>query len=61
MTATLSPTLAETVTRRFAARRRMAFAIPAVILAYLVYAAISFDLAGLGSKPNQPIDLLRAA
>ncbi len=47
MTATLSPTLADTITRRFAARRRIAFAIPAAILAYLIYAAISFDIAGL--------------
>jgi phosphonate transport system permease protein len=47
MTATLAPTLADTVTRRFAAKRRMAFALPAAILAYLVYAAISFDVASL--------------
>ncbi len=48
MTATvLSTPLAETVTARFTARRRMAFAIPAAILAYLIYAAISFDVAGL--------------
>jgi phosphonate transport system permease protein len=47
MTATLSPTLADTVTRSFARRTRLAFAIPAAIIAYLVYAAISFDIAGL--------------
>ena len=47
MTVSMSPTLAETVTRRFAAKRRMAFAVPAVILAYLIYAAISFDVASL--------------
>ncbi|MDM7933415.1 phosphonate ABC transporter, permease protein PhnE [Tabrizicola sp.] len=47
MTATLAPTLADTVTRGFARKRRMAFAIPAAILAYLVYAAISFDVASL--------------
>jgi len=51
MTATLpmtqAPILAETMTRRFAAKRRMAFAVPAAILAYLIYAAISFDIAGL--------------
>jgi phosphonate transport system permease protein len=46
----LSHSLAETVTRSFAARRRLAFAIPAAILAYLVYAAISFDLAGLAQR-----------
>jgi phosphonate transport system permease protein len=44
---TVTPTLADVVTRRFASRRRMAFAIPAAILAYLVYAAISFDVASL--------------
>ena len=49
MTATALP-LAVTVTRSFAARRRLAFAVPAAILAYLVYAAISFDLAGLASR-----------
>ena len=48
--ATLSPSLAASVTASFAARRRMAFAIPAVILAYLIYAAISFDLAGLAQR-----------
>ena len=51
MTTTLSMTqpqgLADTITRRFAAKRRMAFAVPAAILAYLIYAAISFDIAGL--------------
>ncbi len=40
-------TLAETVTRSFDRKRRIAFVIPAVIVAYLVYAAISFDIAGL--------------
>jgi phosphonate transport system permease protein len=47
MTATLSPSLADTVTRSFDRKRRIAFAIPAAILAYLIYAAISFDVAGL--------------
>ena len=47
MTATLSSTLADTVTRSCARRTRIAFAIPAAIIAYLVYAAISFDIAGL--------------
>ena len=50
MTATLSPSLADTVTRRFATRTRLAFAVPAAILAYLIYAAISFDLAGLAQR-----------
>jgi phosphonate transport system permease protein len=47
MTAMLSPTLADSVTRRFARRTRIAFAIPAAIIAYLIYAAVSFDIAGL--------------
>jgi phosphonate transport system permease protein len=47
MTATLSPSLADTVTRSFARRTRIAFAIPAAIIAYLIYAAISFDVASL--------------
>ena len=51
MTATaLSPSLADQLTQRFTAKRRLAFAIPAAILAYLVYAAISFDLAGLAQR-----------
>jgi phosphonate transport system permease protein len=48
MTATAhAPSLVETVTRSFARRTRIAFAIPAAIIAYLIYAAISFDVAGL--------------
>jgi phosphonate transport system permease protein len=48
MTATALPTgLADTVTRSFARKRRLAFAIPTAIIAYLIYAAISFDIAGL--------------
>ncbi len=51
MTATtLAPSLTETVIRRFNAKRRMAFAVPAAIIAYLVYAAISFDIAGLVNR-----------
>lgn len=42
--------LAETVTARFAARQRMAFAVPLLVLAYLAYAAISFDLPALWQK-----------
>lgn len=44
------PALAETVTRAFDRKRRLAFAIPAAILAYLIYAAISFDIAGLMAR-----------
>lgn len=47
MNATFSPTITDSVTRSFARRMRLAFAIPAAIIAYLVYAAISFDVAGL--------------
>jgi phosphonate transport system permease protein len=47
MTATLAPDLTESITRRFARRTWFAFAIPVVIIAYLIYAAISFDVAGL--------------
>ena len=39
--------LAQTVVRRFDQKRRVSFAIPLVILAYLTYAAISFDVTGL--------------
>ncbi len=44
---TQSTPLSDTITRRFASKRRMALAIPAVILCYLIYAAVSFDVAGL--------------
>ena len=47
MMTTLSPNLTETVIRSFDRKRRMAFAVPLMILAYLTYAAISFDVAGL--------------
>jgi phosphonate transport system permease protein len=51
MTMTLhAPSLAETVTRSFDRKRKLAFVVPAVILAYLLYAAISFDLAGLSQR-----------
>ena len=45
-----TPSLADIVTAGFDRKRRMAFAIPAVILAYLIYTAISFDLAGLAQR-----------
>ena len=47
MTLHVLPGLADTVAASFTRKRRLAFAIPAAILAYLIYAAISFDLAGL--------------
>jgi phosphonate transport system permease protein len=51
MTITASAaSLTDTVTDSFARKRRLAFAIPAAILAYLIYAAISFDIAGLAQR-----------
>ncbi|UFM67171.1 phosphonate ABC transporter, permease protein PhnE (plasmid) [Paracoccus sp. MA] len=49
-TATLSPALTDTVLTRFARRRLAAFAVPLAILAYLAYAAIAFDIAGLAGR-----------
>lgn len=48
--ATLSPALADTVLARFARRRLAAFAVPLAILAYLAYAAMAFDIAGLAGR-----------
>jgi phosphonate transport system permease protein len=45
-----APSLTDTVTRSFDRKRRLAFAVPAAIIAYLVYAAISFDVAGLAQR-----------
>jgi phosphonate transport system permease protein len=42
--------MADAILRRLARRRLAAFAIPAAILAYLVYAAVAFDLAGLAAR-----------
>jgi phosphonate transport system permease protein len=47
MTATAASAQTDAVIGSFARKTRMAFAIPAAIIAYLIYAAISFDLAGL--------------
>jgi len=38
------------ITRRFRTKRQMAFATPAVILAYLTYIFFAFDVAGLASR-----------
>lgn len=43
-------TLQDRTIRIMDRKRRMALAVPALILAYLVYAAISFDLAGLAQR-----------
>ncbi len=48
--APMSPSLADSVTGSFARRTRLAFAIPAAVIAYLIYAAISFDIAGLAQR-----------
>ena len=45
-----TPALADTLVRRFDRKRRMAFAIPAMILVYLIYTAVSFDVAGLWQR-----------
>ncbi len=50
MTTAVSPALTDAVTRSFARRTRWTIAIPAAIIAYLAYAAISFDLAGLAQR-----------
>lgn len=42
-----APSLQDSVIRGFDRKRRIAFAVPAAIIAYLIYAAISFDIAGL--------------
>jgi phosphonate transport system permease protein len=48
MTMTMTdPALAETVLQKLRRKRRIALAVPVAIIAYLVYAAISFDIAGL--------------
>ena len=46
----LPPSLVQLVTASFARKRRVAMAIPIVILGYLFYAAISFDLASLAQR-----------
>ncbi|TGD43232.1 phosphonate ABC transporter, permease protein PhnE [Pseudotabrizicola sediminis] len=46
----IPPSLAETVTKSFARKRLMAFAVPALILLYLAYTAVAFDLAGLAQR-----------
>lgn len=44
---TLDQTMIDGVMRGFARKKAFAFAVPVVILAYLIYAAISFDVASL--------------
>lgn len=48
MTMTLTdPALADSILKRLRRKRQMSLAIPAAIIAYLIYAAISFDIANL--------------
>jgi phosphonate transport system permease protein len=42
--------LATQITRAFDRKRRIAFAVPTAIMAYLIYAAISFDVMGLAQR-----------
>ncbi|MCU0900747.1 MAG: phosphonate ABC transporter, permease protein PhnE [Cypionkella sp.] len=42
--------LSDQITLRFARKRLFAFALPALVLAYLVYTAVAFDLAGLAQR-----------
>ena len=50
MTVAPAGTLADLITARFAKRRLAAFAVPAVVLLYLIYTAFAFDLAGLAQR-----------
>lgn len=48
--AAVAVALTETVTARFARKRLFAFAVPSVILLYLAYVAVAFDVAGLAQR-----------
>lgn len=48
--ATIDPVLTARVTAGFARKRLLAFAVPAAILAYLAYAFVAFDVAGLAAR-----------
>ncbi|WP_225027764.1 phosphonate ABC transporter, permease protein PhnE [Xinfangfangia pollutisoli] len=50
MSPTLSPALSQTVLTGMARRRLLSFAVPVAVLAYLLYAALAFDLAGLAAR-----------
>ena len=45
-----NPSLADQITGRFDRRRRLAFAIPLLILTYLTYTVFAFDLPGLAAR-----------
>ena len=48
--ATISPTLSTPLLAQFSRRKLISFAVPLVMLAYLVYAFIAFDVAGWGLR-----------
>lgn len=48
--AVMDTNLAEVMTARFARKRLFAFAVPVLILVYLGYIAVAFDLAGLAAR-----------
>ncbi len=48
--ASLDAALIDDISSRFIRRRLVALALPALVLAYLVYAALSFDVAGLAAR-----------
>lgn len=48
--AAIDAALTANVTARFARKRLIAFAVPSVILLYLAYVAVAFDVAGLASR-----------
>jgi phosphonate transport system permease protein len=47
---TMTASLSQTVIRQMDRRKMLSFALPGVILIYLIYAAFSFDLAGLAAR-----------
>ena len=50
MTSTLTMTQKQDADRQFLRKRLLAFGVPALVLAYLVYVGIAFDVAGLASR-----------
>ncbi len=49
-TASMHPSLVDQVTSRFDQKRRLAFAVPLLILTYLTYTVFAFDLPGLAAR-----------
>jgi phosphonate transport system permease protein len=50
MTATLTPDLTRSVTAAFSRKRWVSFAIPGMILIYLAYIFVAFDILGLADR-----------